>query len=186
MTAAQKQYAIPLSRPDTQHIVQGQYAVSASPTARLCTLLGSCVAACIRDPVAGVGGMNHFLLPEGREGSSSTSYGVNAMELLINDLLKLGARRDRLEAKLFGGARMLKRVGDIGLQNAQFAQRFLATEGIPQVGGDLGGLFARRIEFWPATGRARQQIIDRAEDVFEREELRPAAAPEADDAVEMF
>ena len=86
----------------------------------LTTLLGSCVAACIRDPMAGVGGMNHFLLPGGTLGGNDRAvqrHGVHAMELLVNDLLKHGARRDRLEAKLFGGARMIDGLTDVGRQN---------------------------------------------------------------------
>jgi chemotaxis protein CheD len=153
---------------------------------RICTLLGSCVAACIRDPIARVGGMNHFLLPEGAAGSTSLSYGVNAMELLINDLLRRGARRDKLEAKLFGGGRILRGVSDVGAKNAEFAQRFLADEGIAYIGGSLGGLSARKIEYWPHSGRVRQQLLERAEDVFEAEVAAPAPAAEADGGLELF
>ena len=91
----------------------------------LTTILGSCVAACIRDPVAGVGGMNHFLLPGSAEamagGGDATRYGVHLMELLINGLLKQGARRDRLEAKIFGGAKTIATFSNVGEQNAAFA-----------------------------------------------------------------
>jgi chemotaxis protein CheD len=175
-----------LSRPDTFHITQGQYRVSGNEAVRICTLLGSCVAACIRDPIARVGGMNHFLLPEGAAGSTSLSYGVNAMELLINDLLRRGARRDKLEAKLFGGGRILRGVSDVGAKNAEFAQRFLADEGIAYIGGSLGGLSARKIEYWPHSGRVRQQLLERAEDVFEAEVAAPAPAAEADGGLELF
>lgn len=169
------------------HVVQGEYAVSSDPAVVLCTLLGSCVAACIRDPEAGVGGLNHFLLPEGTGGSSSLSYGVNAMELLINDLLRRGARRDRLEAKLFGGARMLNNMSDIGAQNARFGREFCEKEGIPITGGSLGGAQARRIEFWPASGRVRQQQIGIDRGLAERELARrtePVQPPA--DSVELF
>lgn len=172
-------------RPDTIHVVQGKHAVSSSPEARLCTLLGSCVAACMRDPVARVGGINHFLLPERREGSASMSYGVNAMELLINELLQRGARRDRLEAKLFGGARIVRGLSDVGSQNAEFAVRFLADEGIANAGSSLGGTLARRIEYWPYSGRARLQMIERAEEVFEVETRAPQPAS-VEDEVELF
>jgi chemotaxis protein CheD len=176
-----------LGRVNALHVIQGRYAVSDDPNAFICTLLGSCVAACIRDPVARVGGLNHFLLPGGDNGSESLSYGVNAMELLINELLQRGARRDRLEAKLFGGGRMLQGVTDIGRQNAEFARRFLIDEGIPLVGGSLGGSNARRIEFWPVSGRARQQIIDRSDDVFAVEQRQPAPKPEhSDGGLELF
>ncbi len=101
------------------HIIQGQYYVSDDPNVVLMTLLGSCVAACIHDPVARVGGMNHFLLPgAGRNTNTREAerYGVHLMELLLNGLLQYGARKDRLQAKLFGGARTIERLSDIGHQ----------------------------------------------------------------------
>lgn len=117
--------------PETRiHVVQGTHCVETRENVFLTTILGSCVAACMRDPVARIGGMNHFLLPEG-EGTSrgSLQAGVHAMELLVNGLLQAGARRDRLEAKLFGGARMVAGLSDIGQRNAEFAETFLAREG---------------------------------------------------------
>ena len=109
------------------HVVQGEHYVTQDPDVMLTTILGSCVAACLRDRVSGIGGMNHFLLPGGekRSGDDGMRYGVHAMELLVNNLLKLGARRDRLEAKLFGGARMLQGLTDVGELNASFAEDFL-------------------------------------------------------------
>src|SRR5690606_754835 len=138
--------SISVGRANAIHVIQGEYAVSDDSEAMICTLLGSCVSACMCDPVARVGGLNHFLLPEGEGASSNLSYGVHAMELLINDLLRRGAKRNRLEAKLFGGARMIQSTHDIGAQNAQFAKEFLAAEAIRLTGGSLGGLHARRIE----------------------------------------
>jgi chemotaxis protein CheD len=162
-------------RVDGEHrvnIVQGEFYVTKDPSIVLTTLLGSCVAACIRDPEAGVGGMNHFLLP-GQDGSSnnreSESYGVHLMELLVNGLLKQGARRERLEAKLFGGARTMEALSDIGAKNGRFAEKFLRYEGINYIGGSLGGEGGRRLQFWPVAGRARQSL-------FGGEKL-PAAAP---------
>jgi chemotaxis protein CheD len=144
------------------HIVQGEYKVSDDPSAVVSTLLGSCVAACIRDPVAGIGGMNHFLLP-GEDGRSHKNeaerYGDYLMELLINGLMKQGASRDRLEAKLFGGARMMSGLSDIGRKNAEFAERYLEHEGIAVVGKDLGGSRGRRLQYWPVSGRARQCYV---------------------------
>src|SRR5579863_1151685 len=141
------------------HIVQGEYRVSTDPDTVVSTLLGSCVAACIRDPVAGIGGMNHFLLP-GEDVRSHNAeaerYGDYLMELLINGLMKQGANRDRLEAKLFGGARMMGGLSDIGKKNAEFAQGYLEHEGITVVGRDLGGNRGRRLQYWPVSGRARQ------------------------------
>ena len=123
------------------NIVQGEFKVSDDPQTVLTTLLGSCVAACIRDPVARVGGMNHFLLPGSEVGSQkeSESFGVHLMELLLNGLMRQGAQRDRLEAKVFGGARMMSGLSDIGRKNAEFAQRFLAYEGVKVISGDTGG-----------------------------------------------
>jgi chemotaxis protein CheD len=168
------------------HIVQGEYQVSDDPCLVLATLLGSCVSACIRDPIAGVGGMNHFLLP-GTDGSGGESHGVHAMELLVNGLLTRGARRDRLEAKLFGGGRLLDGLTDVGAQNSTFAEQFLKNEGIRFVGGSLRGDQARRIQYWPVSGRARQILLAKSQaDVFATERVKPAA-PKADDgALELF
>lgn len=157
----------------TLHVGQGEHHVSADRNVMITTILGSCIAACIRDPQAGIGGMNHFLLPEGdagADGDAARRYGVNAMERLINSLLGAGARRDRLEAKLFGGASMFDRLRDIGVENAAFAHRFLQAEGIAVVGGDTGGNQARRVRFWPATGQAQQRLLADADPgVFVRE-----------------
>lgn len=164
-----------------QHVVQGSFAVISDPDIVLTTILGSCVAACMRDPVARVGGMNHFLLPgDGEARGDSVKYGVNSMELLINALLQKGAIRSRLEAKLFGGARVVQNLSDVGRQNAEFAERFLKSEGITCVGQSLGGDRARRIRFWPITGRASQMLLDRSESqVFKTERAPPPAKPEA-------
>jgi chemotaxis protein CheD len=163
------------------NIVQGEQSVSSDPTVVISTLLGSCVAACIRDPVAGVGGVNHFLLPGGRGGIQSGDamrHGVHAMELLVNALLRQGARRDRLEAKLFGGANLMNGLTDIGSLNALFAEAFLEREGIAHVGGSLRGGRGRRIQFWPVSGRARQVLMapheHRAFDGERKPQLRAA------------
>lgn len=173
------------------HIVQGEQFVTDDPDVVLTTLLGSCIAACIRDPLAGVGGMNHFLLPGSRTvgpDGLARRHGVHAMELLVNALLSYGARRDRLEAKLFGGARLIDGLTDIGRQNADFAEQFLKDEGIRHVGGSLRGDHGRRIQFWPASGRARQSLMEREGlQVFETERrVRPIAIPEEGGAVELF
>lgn len=142
------------------HVIQGSFEVSDRPDVVMSTILGSCVAACIRDPSLGVGGMNHFLLPVAPDmRSDDRRYGVQAMELLINGLLQLGAVRHRLEAKLFGGARMTAGMSDIGAKNIEFAQRFLADEGIPVVAESLGGLLARRIHYRPALGTVQQHLV---------------------------
>ena len=143
------------------HVGQGEHHVTADPDVVLSTILGSCVAMCLRDPLAGVGGMNHFLLPEGAGAGTDAGrrYGAYAMELLINDVLKAGGRRERLEAKLFGGGRMFDSLSDVGAANADFAEKFLADEGIPVVSRSLRGAGGRRIHYWPVSGRARQRVV---------------------------
>lgn len=147
------------------HIIQGEYKVVDDPNVVLTTILGSCVAACLRDPLAGVGGMNHFLLPGtvGAGGGDATRYGVHLMELLINDMLKKGARRDRIEAKVFGGAKTIASFSNVGEQNAAFAMQFLKDEGIPVISWSTGGEHGRKVEFWPVSGRARQLPLSGAE-----------------------
>lgn len=143
-------------------IIQGEYRVSDDPNVYFTTILGSCVAACIRDPEARVGGLNHFLLPGDASraaGKDAERYGVYLMELLINGIMQKGGKRSRLEAKLFGGARTMRGLSDIGALNQAFAEEFLRNEGIRIVGGDLGGDRGRRIEYWPVTGRARQVLF---------------------------
>lgn len=147
------------------NIVQGECHVSGDAALSITTLLGSCVAACIHDPAALVGGMNHFLLPGDATASPLFArHGVHLMELLINGLLKKGAARHRLEAKLFGGARTMQGLGDIGSTNAKFAQEFLRREGIAITGGSLGGETGRRIQFWPASGRVMQKLVRTVEE----------------------
>ena len=143
------------------NIIQGEYFVTDDPNVVITTLLGSCVAACIRDPIARVGGVNHFLLPgsEARMNGEAERYGVHLMELLVNGLLQHGARRERLEAKLFGGARTVEGLSDIGARNVAFAEKFLQNEDINVVGGSLGGGCGRRLQFWPVSGRARQAVM---------------------------
>ena len=142
------------------NVIQGEFKVSAKADVVLSTVLGSCVAVCLNDIETGVGGMNHFLLPnrEGREGENER-YGAYSMELLINAMLKSGARKDGLRAKLFGGASMIAALNDIGASNARFAKDFLADERIPCVAESLGGNTARRLRFWPVSGRVRQFLV---------------------------
>jgi chemotaxis protein CheD len=171
------------------HIVQGEQFVTDDADTVLTTILGSCVAACLRDPVSGVGGMNHFLLPGAdRKGdAASLRYGVHAMELLVNELLSRGARRDRLEGKLFGGARLITGLTDVGELNAAFAEEFMRRESLNHVGGSLRGELGRRIQYWPVSGRARQVFLPKhTREVF-ASETRPAPKPAADTgALELF
>lgn len=158
-------------------VLQGECRTSMAPEAAFSTVLGSCVAACLFDPLARVGGMNHFLLPgeSAAEGAGSRAHGAYLMELLVDGLMRLGARRGRIEAKLFGGGRIVAGLSDVGRLNADFAARYLAHEGIPLVGVDIGGDRARRLRFWPATGRAHVRYAP-PDDRGGAQEIRLAAA----------
>jgi chemotaxis protein CheD len=173
------------------HIVQGEQFVSEDPEVVIATLLGSCVAACLRDPVAGVGGMNHFLLPgtdSSRGDTENIGIGVHAMELLVNALLSHGARRERIEAKLFGGANVVAGLTRVGEKNASFAEEFLRREGIQHVGGSLRGDAGRRLQYWPVSGRARQVFMGSTAPELIARETRPVAPPKNEDsgALELF
>ena len=169
------------------NIIQGEFRVTEDPHVVLMTILGSCVAACLWDPMLAVGGMNHFLLPGEEDGDAAVRHGVHAMELLVNGLLQRGARRERMQAKLFGGACMMRGLTDVGTLNASFAERFIKRERIAVAGGSLRGAQGRRINFWPATGRARQMMIAGVggPKVFASErDIRPVAADQGE--VELF
>ena len=164
-------------------LMPAEYRVSGEPLA-LITLLGSCVAACLYDPLIGVGGMNHFMLPGAAgstrndltDGDMSARYGAHAMELLINDLLKRGASRLRLQAKVFGGGNVLSGFQNdpIGTRNARFVLQYLMAERIPVVAQDLGDTQPRKVCFFVQTGRTlvrrlpstRDDDIVRAERVY--------------------
>jgi chemotaxis protein CheD len=149
-----------IDTPRKVNIVQGEFFVTREADLVVSTLLGSCVAACIRDPFAAIGGINHYLLPgDDVSAASARSEGLHLMELLVNGLMKAGARRDRLEGKLFGGARAVQGLSDIGRQNIAFAEEFLRREGIGYIGGSVGGDRGRRILCWPAMGRVRQSFM---------------------------
>jgi chemotaxis protein CheD len=144
-------------------ILPGEYYVTTNAELVM-TVLGSCVSACVRDPVFGVGGMNHFMLPESRDGtlgswhnagnSAATRFGNFAMERLINDILKHGGTRQRLEVKIFGGGRILAKMTDIGQHNVTFIKEYLGTEGLRMVSEDTGDVFPRKVVYAPASGRA--------------------------------
>ncbi|RQS73455.1 chemoreceptor glutamine deamidase CheD [Burkholderia sp. Bp8963] len=151
----------------------------------LMTVLGSCVAACLHDPFAGIGGMNHFMLPDdgtdpGAAASESMRYGAYAMEVLINELIKAGGRRERFEAKVFGGAAVLAGMTtiNIGDRNSDFVRRYLALERIRITAEDLQGVHPRKVAFMPHTGRAMvKKLRLQVAGVTERE---AALAHEAD------
>lgn len=144
----------------TTFVVQGTFYVSSHPDATLSTVLGSCISVCLHDPVARIGGMNHFLLAIGKgEDSGDIRFGVNAMEKLINEMLKEGASRPRLQAKLFGGGRMSTNLVDIGKGNSDFAEEFMLNEEIPVLSKSFGGSSARRVVFTPATGQVKMLFV---------------------------
>ncbi|MGR3762350.1 chemotaxis protein CheD (plasmid) [Roseobacteraceae bacterium NS-SX3] len=174
-------------------VLQGEYRVTTDPAVAFSTVLGSCIAACIFDAENGVGGMNHFLLASS-SGSDAVNarYGIHAMELLINGIMKKGAARSNLKAKVFGGAKMSVNLSDIGASNAAFVQQFLRDEGIPCISSSVGGTSARRVRFHPVTGSAQQTHVqdDRRLGEEERAAARPvppaAAAPAGAGAVDLF
>ncbi len=144
---------------DAAKILPGEYYYTQKDML-IVTVLGSCVSACIRDRNSGLGGMNHFMLPDGGSDagspvSASARYGTYAMEVLINDLLKAGARRDNLEAKVFGGGAVLKGFTaiNVGERNAAFVQSFLKNEKIRVVAEDLCDIYPRKVYFFPKTGK---------------------------------
>ena len=137
-------------------LLPGEYFVTARDML-LVTVLGSCVAACIRDRVSGIGGMNHFMLPgDGSDVlSSSARYGAYAMEKMINEMIKAGAKRSNLEAKLFGGGNVLRgfTVANVGERNAEFALDYLQAEHIDVLAQDLLDIYPRKVYFFPHSGR---------------------------------
>lgn len=168
--------------PDTQRwtvkILPGEYYVTRNDEA-ITTVLGSCVSACIRDPLMRVGGMNHFMLPEDTAAAFrapvglATRYGSNAMESLINDVLKLGGLRERLEIKIFGGGRVLAHMTDVGARNIEFVRNYLSTEGLRTNAQDVGGEEPRKVIYYPAEGRVRVRKLRPIENrgVSDREKL---------------
>lgn len=151
-------------------ITQGEYSISDDSEATISTLLGSCVACCLWDPLAGVGGMNHMLIASrSQHAAKCDATGVQAMELLINALLKRGAKRSRLRAKAFGGAQMVRGLSGVGRANCIFTLDYLTREQIPLVSHSLGGDVARQLRFWPVSGIVRQKIVAQA---------KPTAGPD--------
>jgi chemotaxis protein CheD len=135
-------------------ILPGEYFVH-NEDIEITTTLGSCVAACICDRAMGIGGMNHFMLPDDQDGTASGRFGAFAMELLINELLKRGARRNALEAKIFGGGQVMKSfvTMNVGERNVEFVTRFLAAERIPLLAKDVLDVYPRKVCLFPKSGR---------------------------------
>jgi len=181
-------------------LLPGDHYVTGEPSEMIVTVLGSCVAACIRDPETGIGGMNHFMLPEGNASDWKATnavmrYGNHAMEVLINDIMKMGCPRSRMEIKVFGGANVIGGGGDVGHRNAEFVKEYLKNEGFAPIAVDLKGDMARRIHYFPATGKVQRLLMRRASDkqVFNSEssyrqkmDKKPAVTADDDDGIELF
>ncbi len=158
-------------------IFSGGWHVSVGGKEMLATILGSCVCACVRDPAIAVGGMNHFLLPDGGTGNASASdatrYGMFAMETLINNILSKGGKKERLEIKVFGGGNMLGNAQPIGAKNIAFIRSYLKSEGLSITSEDLGGNQPRRVHYFPDTGKVMLRKLRRTEDMrVVEEEIR--------------
>ena len=175
-------------------ILPGQYHATADDIV-IVTVLGSCVSACLWDPLRRIGGMNHFMLPGVSRSSdaapASATLGVYAMEVLINRLLKLGAERGRLQAKVFGGASVLEGMDalNVGTQNGAFVLEFLAEERIPVAAQDLYDVCPRKVYFFPASGKVRvQRLGNLRNDTLERREREYLASLKGSRAgeVELF
>lgn len=158
-----KRYADPTNKCVAAKLLPGEYYVTLNDE-MITTVLGSCISACIYDPVRGIGGMNHFMLPESGDSARphaagsggndlATRYGFFAMEGLINDVLKQGCRKRDLVAKLFGGGQIIQGKTNIGQQNIRFARDYLRTEGIPTESEDVGLVYPRKVNFFPKSGR---------------------------------
>lgn len=149
----------------TVKILPGEFYIS-KENERIETVLGSCISACVRDPIAGVGGMNHFMLPvnknnkSGIELSDANRYGNYAMENLVNALLNSGAKRERLEFKLFGGGRIMSSMTNIGWYNIGFAFDYIYTEGFKLVSQDIGDVYPRKVLYYPVSGRVRVRRLN--------------------------
>lgn len=168
-------------------IIQGEHAVVNEPGVAITTLLGSCIAVCLHDAQAGIGGMNHFLLGEPNPGhhvpaEKMTCYGIHAMELLINAMMQKGAIRRRLVAHVFGGGNIQVAFGPIGTKNAEFALRFLKTEGIAVGQTDVGGTQARKVEFLAGSGKATCSLVSNMPVARPVKPQRPPSVPD----VELF
>lgn len=162
---ATNRYFDPTFNSEAVKVLPGEYTVTTTNMLQV-TVLGSCVSACIRDREKGIGGMNHFMLADAAEqapNSASARYGTYAMEILINHLLKLGARRGSLEAKVFGGGRVMAALANsnVGERNCSFVLDFLKTEGIFVSAQDLLDVHPRKVYFFPASGRVLVKKLTR-------------------------
>ena len=174
-------------RENVIHVIQGQFKVSARPGDVMTTVLGSCIAACLFDPVAKIGGMNHFLLPgSDPDSTSNVKYGAHSMEQLINAMLQAGAQRSRIEAHLFGGANVVRGISRIGDGNSIFAEEFVRQEGFTLCSKDTGGNSGRRVRFHPSTGQSHVRTLHESIASLQRTEIGSRLNPHKDGNVELF
>lgn len=190
-----RHYVDPKNKRKMVRIGPGAYFVTSGDDEVLAAVLGSCIALCVRDPKTGIGGMNHFMLPvesagKARPDNVDLRYGAHAMEALINEVLATGCPRSRMEVKVFGGADLLGASQPVGTLNAQFAMDYLDRERMPVAAQDIGGKEPRRVEFSPASGRARVKLIkdDAMHEIRDVEERfqRQLRRANADTGVELF
>jgi chemotaxis protein CheD len=176
-------------------VLPGEHYVTNSPGEMIVTVLGSCVAACIRDPYINFGGMNHFMLPQSADGawgtaSASMRYGNFAMEVLINEILSRGGRRERLEIKVFGGGNVLAGATPVGTRNAAFVEAYLEAEGLKATASHLRGNLPRRVHYFPVTGKVMMRELRRSDDQIvldtEKKYLTKLSAPPSSGDIELF
>jgi chemotaxis protein CheD len=183
-------------RVESVKILPGQWHAARGGDGSISTVLGSCVSTCLWDPIALIGGMNHFMLPGDPAASAASPWGVSArfgvyaMEVLINDMVHLGADRRRLVAKVFGGARVLQGFDtlDVGAMNTQFVLGFLREENIQVLAQDVLGVAPRKVHFFPATGKAQMKKLHLQTDVQreERELMQKLSRETVAGEVELF
>ena len=177
---------------ETVKVLPGEYFV-ADEEILIVTVLGSCIAACLWDRVAHIGGMNHFMLPDGDGTEAFGRYGSYAMELLINEMLKGGARRENLQAKIFGGGQVMQNFTtlNVGERNTKFVQEYLQTERIPIVSKDVLDIYPRKVCYFPVSGKAMvKRLASTHGEVLEVEErkgnARTVATHTAGGSVDLF
>ncbi len=174
-----RRYWDPVHETYAAKLLPGEYYVTVAGE-MICTVLGSCVSACVRDRTLGIGGMNHFMLPIdlsrgerfwSEATSAATRYGNIAMQCLVDDVLKAGARRDDLEFKLVGGGKVLAALTDVGAANIEFVRAYMRSAGFEVSGEDLGDVHPRKVHFYPVSGRVRVKklLSTRNDTIFARE-----------------
>lgn len=176
---------------DMVKILPGEYYVTRSDEI-IATVLGSCISVCICDKKMGIGGMNHFMLPENKKGDDdewkynqidkAARYGADAMEHLVNDILKNGGRKKHFEVKITGGGRIMTNMNDIGRKNIDFIQDYLRTEGYTTASEDIGNIYPRKVRFFPRTGKLQvmklrslhnDTIVKREDDYQQKLKIEP-------------